>query len=586
MSKLLKEPQKDLHDLKSKIENALTELDARILVVIDDVDRLTVDEMHQLFRVIKAVANFPNVIYLVAFDKEIVAKALTTPAINGTAYLEKIVQSPFDVPLPGRVRLGQLFVKQMNAVIGDIPDEIFDQEHWAGLFVEGIQHFLTTPRHIVRLINSLVVTYSMISDEVNPVDFVALETLRLFCPSVYETIRSNKEEFTGYVRMGYGRDYDAERKKAFHNNWIGTVPEEDREAVTHMVKRLFPKLNSILGNTYYGDESYGRWRSQFRVCADDRFDVYFGYMLPSGMLSSTEVREFVAKTGNVNTLLGVFTGLLEDEGPDRANRLRIYLGELGEYASDKIPVENIARVLEALFIIGDSLLDADQKQGMLDYDNGTRIKRIVWQSLKRLPKPQRFEALKMAIERGNAISTIVSEVTSANRGHARHPYGEEEHEAKQNLTSEHVEALEKLAVQKIDQDARNNSLLSRSALLSILYRWRDWAGEDAPRQWLAGIIDDDKGLLTFLEKIVSKSHSQTLGAYTKNTHYRIDPKHLEPFLDTTQLAERLGRLRQEPQAQQWSDLQRIAVDRYLIEFAARQQGKDPTFVTGIANDDE
>jgi hypothetical protein len=119
-----------------------------------------------------------------------------------------------------------------------------------------------------------------------------------------------------------------------------------------------------------------------------------------------------------------------------------------------------------------------------------------------------------------------------------------------------------------------------------LYRWRDWAGEDAPRQWLAGIIDDDKGLLTFLEKIVSKSHSQTLGAYTKNTHYRIDPKHLEPFLDTTQLAERLGRLRQEPQAQQWSDLQRIAVDRYLIEFAARQQGKDPTFVTGIANDDE
>ena len=53
--------------------------------------------MKQLFTVIKAVADFPNIVYLLAFDEEIVANTLGK---SGKDYLEKIVQVSFDLPLP------------------------------------------------------------------------------------------------------------------------------------------------------------------------------------------------------------------------------------------------------------------------------------------------------------------------------------------------------------------------------------------------------------------------------------------------------------------------------------------------------
>jgi predicted KAP-like P-loop ATPase len=69
--------KKDPHLLKEKICRLLRESKKRILVVVDDVDRLTAPQIRQLFALIKAVADFPFLTYLLAFDKDIVRTALT-----------------------------------------------------------------------------------------------------------------------------------------------------------------------------------------------------------------------------------------------------------------------------------------------------------------------------------------------------------------------------------------------------------------------------------------------------------------------------------------------------------------------------
>ena len=68
--------QKDLTKLKERLEDGLKKLGRKIIVVIDDIDRLTTDEIRQMFGVVKAVANFPNTIYLLAFDRDVAVKAL------------------------------------------------------------------------------------------------------------------------------------------------------------------------------------------------------------------------------------------------------------------------------------------------------------------------------------------------------------------------------------------------------------------------------------------------------------------------------------------------------------------------------
>ena len=101
-----KQKPKDVPALKSEISKILKEAGKRILIVVDDIDRLTPDETRQLFTVIKALADFPNVIYLLAFDREVAANAIRQQSgLPGEHYLEKIIQVPFELPAIDRVAL-------------------------------------------------------------------------------------------------------------------------------------------------------------------------------------------------------------------------------------------------------------------------------------------------------------------------------------------------------------------------------------------------------------------------------------------------------------------------------------------------
>lgn len=92
-------PPKDVPALKEEICAILQQSGKRIIIMIDDIDRLEAEEMRQLFTVIKALADFPNVIYLLAFDQAVVVQAIENySGMPGQAYLEKIIQASFVVP--------------------------------------------------------------------------------------------------------------------------------------------------------------------------------------------------------------------------------------------------------------------------------------------------------------------------------------------------------------------------------------------------------------------------------------------------------------------------------------------------------
>jgi predicted KAP-like P-loop ATPase len=176
----------DVVKLKEELSGELAKEALRIVVIMDDIDRLVADEVRQLFRLIKAVADFPNVTYLLAFDRQVAANALgEVHEGRGEAYLEKIVQAPFVLPPPDRTQLQSLLLTRIGEVLGEIPDAQFDQVYWGNVFMDAVDPFVRKPRDIVRLVNALTVTFPAVKGEVNVVDFVALETLRVFCPVAY-----------------------------------------------------------------------------------------------------------------------------------------------------------------------------------------------------------------------------------------------------------------------------------------------------------------------------------------------------------------------------------------------------------------
>ena len=93
VDKLLEVP--DLDKAKEDLETILKGSNQKIIVVIDDIDRLTNSQIRDIFHLAKQVGNFPNIVYILSMDREIVCRALQEiHNIDGHEYLEKIIQVP------------------------------------------------------------------------------------------------------------------------------------------------------------------------------------------------------------------------------------------------------------------------------------------------------------------------------------------------------------------------------------------------------------------------------------------------------------------------------------------------------------
>src|SRR5881628_1548344 len=76
----------------------MRDADGPLVVIIDDIDRLRPDEIRLLFQLVKANADFPNLVYLLLFQRDIVELAVGESGLPGEEFLEKVVQVAFDLP--------------------------------------------------------------------------------------------------------------------------------------------------------------------------------------------------------------------------------------------------------------------------------------------------------------------------------------------------------------------------------------------------------------------------------------------------------------------------------------------------------
>jgi predicted KAP-like P-loop ATPase len=454
-SRWLKEAtkEKETWKIREEIRNSLLKQNKRILVVIDDIDRLSAEEIRSVFQVIKAVADFPKTIYLLAFDKCIVVKALESiQGIGGEDYLEKIVQVPFDLPISDRILLRKLFSEQLDIILANTPQELFDQTYWGNLFWDGIDHFLNTMRNVKRLTNALKVTYPGVEGEVHPADFVAIETIRVFCSDIYQLIRNNLDMFAGYSDThSYPKTEDI---KPFHDKWVEQIREGDKEAIVNLLKRLFPKLDAVFGGSHYGSNWESTWRKQLRICNSDIFPIYFRLAVPEGQISHGEIQTILALAKNSDAFDNKLMELSKQRRPDGSTRVSTFLERMEDYTEKDIRKEHIPMILQALFNIGDKLLvPEDEGRGLFGWGNSTRIGRIMFQLLKRHERQKdRFDVLSEAFSNGHAISMIVSEVATLGQQHGKYK-AQADSEDERLIGSLHLEELEKIALQKIKKAA-------------------------------------------------------------------------------------------------------------------------------------
>ena len=176
-----------MYEQHEELRILLAELDKRLVVVVDDVDRLRPDEVLDIVRLVRLVGDFPNTLYLLAFDRHRVEECLGEGDLErGRAYLEKIVQVTHDVPTARQPDVTAMFLAGLGPLVDDLPTGPFSSEDWQNILTFVVRPLLATPRHVQRLLGSLSMTMRLVGDEVAVADLIGIEAVRVLHPALFE----------------------------------------------------------------------------------------------------------------------------------------------------------------------------------------------------------------------------------------------------------------------------------------------------------------------------------------------------------------------------------------------------------------
>lgn len=565
--KCFKLKPKDVPKLKKEIGDALRSGSQRYVFIIDDIDRLTPDEIREVFKVVKALADFPNVVYLLSFDRSVVAKALNSAlGLDGEAYLEKIIQAPFELPYVSPDKLHRKLFSDLDKLLEGTDLSLFDQYHWGNIFNEGMALLITKPRDIVRYVNALSVTFPVLRNEVNVADFFALELLRVHLPSLYTVLRENPDKFSGRAEHGL-ESIQRQEEHAFHQVWIMALDEKIRPGIRSMLERIFPRLDNI-GR---GAEFNGIWRKERRAAATEVFSVYFAFGIQSDRLSRQAIIAFIDDLTVPERATSILLSLVHTKRLDGSIVAMEYLSHLKDFDKE-LDAAKASNLLITIDKIADLLLlNSSGQDSVTMMPISWSISFIVQFALSKIHKEERNAALISAFSDPASVgylSFLVSWLVRAHENPSEHGPAA----VLSTITAATVDTLRQLALANIRGRAAANTLLTTPQLSSVLYRWREWSDPEESRQWASQLINDRNSLVQLVTAFLNQTRSNTIGDSVWGVHHFMQFKNLADFVDLEQTSVYLSGVEN---IKTLTERQQLALNTFKQQYHLFKQGKNP-----------
>ena len=339
----------NLEELKDRIQTILLKNERQVIVFMDDIDRLNKDEIHTIFRLIKLTANFDYLTYVLAFDDEVVADSLqerygTKEKNAGKRFLEKIVQVPIKLPKISYSDLRMYCFSRIDKLINSINYQITDDEitkfHYN--YSMAIEAKMVNARVINRYINNLNLIVPTFYKETNFIDLLLIEAIKVVYPEIYKGIRDNPDLFlaTDLANMHISQqNKDLVREKL--DIVFQEIPESELPSIKKLLTNLFPRLDTVYGNTLYLSHNEKEWDKNRLIASRKYFERYFLYSIPKNEVSDELVDLFLnrLKDNDVSpdNLLNSFINLFNHKNElSFLEKIKIRSGSLDTLESEKL----------------------------------------------------------------------------------------------------------------------------------------------------------------------------------------------------------------------------------------------------------
>ena len=180
-------PEKD----EQAINAALYWIGRRVYVVIDDLDRLTGEEIIEVLKLVDRNASFNNVVFVMAYDKEYVNNVLRKHLDHGLdhSFIDKYVTWEVTLPEVDSGVLREKMKSYLESHLFGLPDEEKKRvlEGW-GYVGNIIVEDLASVRHLKRYVNLTLPRYRKVYSKVDPADFFLLSLLQYRHLTIYNKL--------------------------------------------------------------------------------------------------------------------------------------------------------------------------------------------------------------------------------------------------------------------------------------------------------------------------------------------------------------------------------------------------------------
>jgi hypothetical protein len=380
LGKILKPRKEGTRATRLKLRKAMEKLEKPIVIVLDDIDRLTTSEIRDVFKLVRLTANFPNVIYLLAFDRIRVEQALGEQGIPGRDYLEKILQIGIDLPsVPDSVLSSQIFKTIDGALAGIENTGRFDENAWPDVFMEIVRPLIRNMRDVRRYAAAIHGTVRDLDGQIALVDVLALEAIRVFLPDVFRNLPLAVDGLTS--APDYGNRDESPRLKAQIDTLIDAAGDRG-DVVRNLVQRLFPAAERHVGGAGYGGEWKGGWLRERRVAHEYVLRFYLERAMGEGLQTFSEAENAWARMTDCEAFDSYLRSLPIEHVQDVIGSLEAYEDQFG-----------LEHVVPATVVLLNLLPDLPERQlGMFDLDTRLVVGRVVYRLVRAPESPQAVEA--------------------------------------------------------------------------------------------------------------------------------------------------------------------------------------------------
>lgn len=293
-----KHRERSIDSLKSVISGYLKSYGKIIPVLIDDMDRLSGDEIAEVLRLIRNTADFPNIVYITAYDKGYVEAQLQKKGIpNPGIYIEKFFSIEFALPKLEDYYQYNVFAQEVHKMCSEpvIISYVDRMPDWTQQFLCSAFHNFRQVKRFARIFvhdAEFFNTKFGIVQHLSLDDFLLLNILHYTDSGLYTML-----ELHQFDLMVLGKDI-----------WKGFYPLKLRPRVFDPNEKVNPLIPSFKGTPITGMSkdileylfSLNDKKNARNLVNQETYPLYFSLDINGRHVSVWDVRKLITGDGDLN----------------------------------------------------------------------------------------------------------------------------------------------------------------------------------------------------------------------------------------------------------------------------------------------